>query len=74
MKFTHDNVLQYIHGFLDGENATEQEKLEAWAYMIKTGYCWQLTMTHGRTAKEYLEKGIINEKGEILKTTQDEKG
>jgi hypothetical protein len=67
MKMNHEKARHYIEGYLEGENATEEEKTEAWAYMIKTGYCWQLTMWHGRTAKEYLKKGIINEKGEIIK-------
>jgi hypothetical protein len=47
----HEKARHYIEGYLEGENATEEEKIEAWAYMIRTGYCWQLTMWHGRTAK-----------------------
>jgi hypothetical protein len=54
-----------VEGF-SGEVNTEQEQLEAWAYLIKTGQCWTLQGWYGRNAKALIENGIISKEGEIL--------
>lgn len=56
----------YAEGFCEGENASDEERLEAWAWLIKTGLCWQLQGWYGRNAQILIEKKIISEKGEIL--------
>ena len=38
----------YAEGFCEGEDATKEEQLEAWAYLIKGGYCWGLQGWLGR--------------------------
>lgn len=54
-------------GLAEGfEEGTNQEVLEAWAYLIKTGMCWTLQGWFGRTAQNLIDNGIINKKGEIL--------
>ena len=55
----------YAEGFCEGENATQEEQLEAWAYLIKTGQCWTLQGWFGRTAKELIENGFIEQDGTI---------
>jgi hypothetical protein len=60
----------YAEGFCEGENATEQEQLEAWAYLIKTGQCWSLQGWYGRTAQSLINQGIISREGELLKQTR----
>jgi hypothetical protein len=45
-------------GFCGGENATEEERIEAWQYLIDTGQCWTLQGWYGRTAMGLIEAGI----------------
>jgi len=56
----------YAEGFCEGEGATEQEQLEAWAYLIKTGLCWSLQGWFGRNARNLIDNGVISEKGKLL--------
>ena len=53
-----------VEGF-DGGHHTQEEELRAWAYLIKTGICWQLQGWYGRNARDLIESGIISEKGDI---------
>lgn len=48
-------------GFEDAEH--QDEIIVAWAYLIKTGMVWELQGRFGRTAKQLIEDGYINEKG-----------
>lgn len=66
LQFTPYLATAYAEGFLEGEGATEQEQLEAWAYLIKTGLCWSLQGWYGRTAQWLIEDKIISKEGEIL--------
>lgn len=67
IKFNHEKAREYIEGFGKGESAEDHEKLQAWAYMIKTGYCWQIRpLWIGRAAKALIKNGVINEAGEII--------
>jgi hypothetical protein len=54
-----------VEGF-SGEEHTEQEQLEAWSYLIKTGQCWTLQGWYGRAATNLIDGGIISPDGEIL--------
>jgi hypothetical protein len=56
----------YAEGFCEGENASQEEQLEAWAYLIKNGLCWSLQGWYGRNAQELINNGIISKEGEIL--------
>jgi hypothetical protein len=55
----------YAEGFGEGECATDEEQLEAWSYLIKTGQCWTLQGWYGRQAKVLIEEGIISKDGTI---------
>lgn len=56
----------YAEGYCEGENATTQEQLEAWAYLIKTGLCWTLQGWYGRMATDLINNNIISSDGEII--------
>ena len=43
-----------------------REKVEAWAYLIKTGDCWRLQGFYGRFASELIKNGAISSDGKIL--------
>ena len=50
----------------DGEEHDEQEMLEAWASLIKSGACWHLQGFYGRAAQHLIDIGFISKTGEIL--------
>ncbi len=52
----------YAEGFLEGENATKEEQLEAWQYLVNTGLCWKLQGKFGITAKDLIKQGLIKGK------------
>lgn len=72
IEFTPYLACAYAEGFCEGEDASEYEQLQAWAYLIKTGECWGLQGWYGRTATAYIKNGYIDkngaitEKGELL--------
>ncbi len=53
-----------IEGFADFDPSQEQE-LEAWAYLIKTGDCWSLQGFYGREATRLIEQGLISKEGVV---------
>jgi len=55
----------YAERFCEGENASAENQLKAWAYLIRTGTCWSLQGWFGRTANSLIESGIISKKGVI---------
>ena len=52
-------------GFCEGEGASMEDQLEAWAFLIKTGQCWSLQGWYGRNASNLINNGIISKDGEI---------
>ena len=63
-------------GFCEGEGASKDDQLKAWAYLIRTGQCWSLQGWFGRTATAIIQEGVISTDGTIswdlyndLKTT-----
>jgi hypothetical protein len=55
----------YAEGFCEGDGASPMDQLRAWAYLIKTGTCWQLQGWFGRTAEQLINSGIISPQGVI---------
>lgn len=43
------------------EEATEDQILEAWQYLVTTGACWSLQGWYGRTARDLIDSGMIQE-------------
>jgi hypothetical protein len=54
-----------IEGFSGLEHSAE-EVIQAWAYLIKTGVCWRLQGSYGRTAQQLIEAEIISDCGDVL--------
>jgi hypothetical protein len=48
-------------GFCEGENATREQQIEAWQYLHDTGLAYSLQGWYGRTAKDLLDHGIIQD-------------
>mgnify|MGYP001197075669 CR=1 FL=1 len=42
------------------EEATREEQVEAWQFLVDTGIAWQLQGSFGRQARALIEAGIIN--------------
>ena len=51
-------AISIAEGFCGGEDATEEEKIEAWQYLIDKGLCWSLQGWFGRTAQSLIEQGV----------------
>ena len=49
----------YAEGFCEGEDATKEEQLAAWQYLVDKGICWGLQGWFGRTAAYLIEQKII---------------
>lgn len=49
----------YAEGFCEGEDATEEEQLCAWQYLVDSGHAWKLQGFFGRTATYLIENGYI---------------
>ena len=43
------------------EEATEEEQVAAWQYLVDTGLAWKLQGWYGRTARALIAAGIIQE-------------
>lgn len=46
-------------GFCGGEDASEDEKHDAWQYLVDSGQCWHLQGWFGRVAMDLIERGVI---------------
>lgn len=56
-----DKIIAYEYG-----NLNEQETIKLFSDLIKSGQCWSLQGSYGRTAKRLIESGIIDDRGNIL--------
>lgn len=44
---------------------TEEQYLQAWSHLIKTGACWSLQGWYGRNASHMIREGYISKDGQI---------
>jgi len=65
IEFTPLLAVAYAEGFGEGEGATGEQKIQAWAYLIKTKAVWSLQGWFGRTATAFMEQGVISFEGEV---------
>lgn len=47
------------------DSATDEEVIEAWATLIKSGVVWHLQGWFGRQASLLIKSGVISDEGEI---------
>ncbi len=60
------NACAIVEGF-DGMEHDQKEEQQAWAHLIKTGLCWKLQGWYGRSAMDWINAGLIDKEGNILK-------
>ena len=58
-------TLDFIIAFESGE-VTDQECIEGFAQLVKSGLAWSLQGTYGRTAVALIEAGLIDRDGNVL--------
>lgn len=51
-------AVSIAEGFCEGEGASEEQQIEAWQFLIDTGYVWMLQGWFGRQATALIEQGI----------------
>lgn len=51
------NAVGIAEGFVQAQS--EDEYIQAWQYLLDTGYVWQLQGSFGRTAMQMIEAGIL---------------
>jgi len=61
----------YAEGFCEGEDATFDETMYAWAYIIKTGLWRSLQGWYGRNVNDLINNNIISPTGVINWTNVD---
>lgn len=66
MKWTPYLATAFAEGFCEGEGASLEQQIEAWACLIKTGMCWSLQGWFGRSAQGLIESGRIKKDGTIV--------
>jgi hypothetical protein len=71
MKVTVKNNVDYIIRYEQGDLSNE-DVLELFSYLIKSGLAWNLQGHYGRTAKSFVEGGYLSLKGKILKSCCEE--
>ena len=54
------NAVGLAEGFIEAES--KEQIIEAWQFLVDTGLAWTLQGGFGRTAKQLIESGVINEK------------
>ena len=64
-QFDEQLALAYVFGKAEGESATQEQKLEAWAFLIGTTKVWSMKRHIRSAATEIIELGVIDEDGVI---------
>jgi hypothetical protein len=56
-----NDVIAWENGELD-----EEQTVEFFAGLIRSGLVWQLQGVYGRTARDLIEAGLVSPEGEVL--------
>ena len=65
IKWTQYLACAYAEGFMEGANATLEEEIEAWSYIIEHKIYLTLQGFYGRNVKYLVSEGLIDENGVI---------
>ena len=60
-----EDIVGRMTAFENGD-LTNDEALELFSELVKTGIAWELQGAYGRTAGDLIARGILTEDGEIL--------
>jgi hypothetical protein len=71
-QFDEELALAYVFEEAEGESATQEQKLEAWAFLIKTTKVWSMKRRMRVEAINLMEMGLIEEDGKINWDVHDE--
>ncbi len=55
-------AVSIAEGFCGGEDASNEDRVEAWQHLVDTGLAWSLQGWFGRTAEHLIETGVITRK------------
>jgi hypothetical protein len=64
MTFEHD-IVGRMTAFENGELSDDQA-LELFGELVKSGMAWQLQGAYGRTAGDLIARGLLTEDGEVV--------
>ena len=53
-------AVSIAEGFCGGEDASDEQRVEAWQYLIDTGLAWRLQGWFGRTAQNLINAGVCS--------------
>lgn len=59
MTVTQFDAIGIAEGWIEVDS--EEQVIEAWQYLVDSGLAWQLQVWFGRTARNLIEEGIIND-------------
>ena len=60
------NMMDAIEIIEERDDATIQEYIDAFAYLIESKVVWGLQGFYGRTARHLIDCGAISEEGKVL--------
>ena len=64
------SMIDYLIRY-EQNDLSNMETLELFSYLIKKGYAWQLQGSYGRTAKDMIDRGLINKDGVIADNVEE---
>ena len=59
------SACSHAEGFCEGENASVEDQIKAWSFLIGVGICWTLQGWYGRCAASLIDAGTINKDGSV---------
>jgi hypothetical protein len=59
------SACSHAEGFCEGENASAEDQIKAWSFLIGMGICWTLRGWYGRCAASLIDAGTISADGAV---------
>ena len=61
-----EDIVGRMMQFENGELSND-EALELFSELVKTGMAWQLQGSYGRTAGDLIARGVLTEEGDVVR-------